>query len=343
MLTSRSGKRDSVIQLASTACLPGGVRSGYIQLPPTTSFCRDVGALLEIFQHIWPGRAPAQQGFRLLARCLLVQNQSIGGGTELASRLFQRPSRRFAARPGASAGSGSDIGHPERRSADPEEQSAGRGLLQREEIQLRQIVHVDEGPSILSGTNVARKTFLLRRFHESSRNTAAPAIHDGRPDHYASDAAGPGLKHPVLYRLPPAYQLGRPGRRGLVHHFATGIAVRPDAAGIDEGLVAARERVKNGVDGRAIDRWIVGCRQADHAVGLTSRGGYASGIGEVASHRANTGSSELAGRSVAPGQCAHFMPRRPKPFSHGAADVSSGAGQKYLHTCYPQVRDRTCD
>src|SRR3954469_15064524 len=84
MLTSRSGKRDSVIQLASTACLPGGVRSGYIRLSPTTSFCRDVGTMLEVFQHIRPGRAPAQQGFRLLARCLLVQNQSIRGGAEFA-------------------------------------------------------------------------------------------------------------------------------------------------------------------------------------------------------------------------------------------------------------------
>src|SRR3954467_8752413 len=101
MLTSRSGKRDSVIQLASTACLPGGVRSGYIRLSPTTSFCRDVGTMLEVFQHIRPGRAPAQQGFRLLARCLLVQNQSIRGGAEFAPRFFQRPPPLFPGAPPA--------------------------------------------------------------------------------------------------------------------------------------------------------------------------------------------------------------------------------------------------
>src|SRR4030095_3387711 len=97
------------------------------------------------------------------------------------------PSRDLAAGACASASRGSYLCHSEGWSTHPEQQGAGRRLLQRQEIQLREIVHVDEGPAILSGTDVPRGTFFLSRLDEPSRNAASPAIHNCRTDQHPTE------------------------------------------------------------------------------------------------------------------------------------------------------------
>jgi hypothetical protein len=61
-------------------------------------------------------------------------------------------------------------------------------------------------------------------------------------------------------------------RRGLVDDGPTGIAIGPDAAGIDEWLVAAGEGVEDGVDRGAVDGCIVRRGQVDDGVGRAGGG-----------------------------------------------------------------------
>jgi hypothetical protein len=192
---------------------------------------------------------------------------------------------------------------------------------------------VHEGPAVISGAYMLGRASRARRLDEARRNATAPSIHNGRANHDAANAAPGGLKHPLLHSLAPRNEGRRFGWGAFVHHFSSRISMGPDPAGIDQRLVAAGQGIQNGVDRRAIDPGVIGGSQADDTIGPARRRSDALWIGKVTAEGLNAGGAELGSRSVAPGQARYLVARRPQSLGYGGADVSRGAGKKYLHAC----------
>jgi hypothetical protein len=128
---------------------------------------------------------------------------------------------------------------------------------------------------------------------------------------------------------------GRRGR-GLVHHVPAGIAVRPDAAGINEGLPATLERVENRIHGRRVHCRVV----ADRAIRSARGGANAGGIGEVTPDRLDARGPQAPGRNVTSGEAHDLVASGPQMLRDGGADVSRRAGEKYKHTVHSLMK--TC-
>jgi hypothetical protein len=85
-------------------------------------------------------------------------------------------------------------------------------------------------------------------------------------------------------------------RGRFVYHLACGIAMRPDTTGMDERLVAARECLKHGIDGRAVYIRVVCGGQADDAVAVPRRGTDVGRVDKIAGDWLDAGGSQPSGR-----------------------------------------------
>ena len=105
----------------------------------------------------------------------------------------------------------------------------------------------------------------------------------------------------------------------------------PDAAGVEERLVAAGECVEDGVHRGPVDGRVVGGGQADDRVGPARRLGHSGRDRKIAPDGPDARGGELRGGGLASGQPAHVVARGPESVGDCAADVAAGAGEENLH------------
>ncbi len=107
--------------------------------------------------------------------------------------------------------------------------------------------------------------------------------------------------------------------------------MRPDAAGVQERLAAARKRVEHRVYGGPVHRRIVGRAEADHTIGCASGRRETIQVTEIAADRAHAGAEQPLARRIGPRQPFHLMPGSAQVLGDGGSDVPGRAGHKHTH------------
>ena len=221
-------------------------------------------------------------------------------------------------------------------------ESAGRRLVQREQIQVDQIVDVHVRPDVLTAADVHGHAVLLGQRDQPWHLDAAcvdPApgpVDQARAKHHRTHASSSRGQHGIVQRYPRGAARQRVHRRVLVVHLVAALAGREvgddaRAAGLQECLIGAGEALEDRFDRAAV----VGVGRVDHRIGGARRVRQETGVLERAEQRLDAARAHLGRALTRAHQADHLMAGAKEGRRDRTSDVAGRAGDQHLHDGFP--------
>ena len=219
------------------------------------------------------------------------------------------------------------------------EEGAGRGPVQRQGIEIRHVVDMHVRPDVQAAPDMPDHAGLPRRgdqrrdLHAVGIQPGPGAVDQAVAQHHRPHAAPGGVDDQPVDGDPRRLARHRLDRRVLVMDPVRGpvaagvVGHHAGAAGVQERLAAAGERVEHGLHRRPV----VGAGGVDHRIGRLRLPRQQSRVRQVAQHRLDAQRLQPRRLLRRPHQAADPVPVLHQPQGDGAADIAAGAGQEDGH------------
>src|SRR5689334_13401180 len=205
---------------------------------------------LGLFNKCPLARAPAEEARGLLGADLLVVEEAVGDGAVERARFLERRREGPAARAGGAARGLGAGEHAVARVVDGVEDLAVKPGLGRAQVELGEVVLVHERPALRAAAGDAHGALLRRALEPEGRQAALAAEDAARADDERAPRARVGAQDEGLGLLAREEEGGGREALALVDAAAAGVAVDPDAAGVDRDARGGTEEL---LHGRAVE------------------------------------------------------------------------------------------